>query len=412
MAATTHDPNRQVSNLQQSLSQDKSPLGFFLGAGCPLSIRIPAGLGADGKPKTDPLIPDIAGMTKIICQELESCDDTKSMYPKLCGHFAPHQPPNIEGFLTHLRALREVSGNMEIRQLTPSDIENAEKIICDRIVALSKVPLPSRDTPYHSLAAWIHAANREVSVELFTTNYDLLLEQSLEEIGVAYFDGFVGARRTFFDLQAIEEDALPPRWAKLWKLHGSINWRYPKEIKDGQDISVSRGEERGEGDRPMIFPSHLKYDQSRRMPYLAMMDRLRAFLRKQDALLVICGYSFGDVHINAVIEEGLKGNASAAIFALQYGTLGGYPRAIRIAESRVNLFLLGKDSAVIRRKQGKWDEKKTVDALSFLGKDWVPKTSLTDPPHDGHFELGDFALFGKFLDVLPGPPKKEPTNVG
>src|SRR4051794_7359450 len=103
-----HDPVRQITNLQQSLSQDKSPLGFFLGAGCPLAIRVPAGIDADGSAKTAPLIPDIAGMTKLICAELEKHAETKSMYPILCGHFPTDKQPNLEGFLGHLRALREV----------------------------------------------------------------------------------------------------------------------------------------------------------------------------------------------------------------------------------------------------------------------------------------------------------------
>ena len=51
-----HDPTRQISYLQQSLSQDKKPLGLFLGAGCPFSVKIA---------NDEPLIPDIDGITKI-----------------------------------------------------------------------------------------------------------------------------------------------------------------------------------------------------------------------------------------------------------------------------------------------------------------------------------------------------------
>ena len=35
-----HDPARQISFIQQALSQNRKPIGFFLGAGCPLSIRV------------------------------------------------------------------------------------------------------------------------------------------------------------------------------------------------------------------------------------------------------------------------------------------------------------------------------------------------------------------------------------
>ncbi len=45
------DAIRQINYLQQCLSTDKKHLGFFLGAGCPMAMRV----GADGEL---PLIPD------------------------------------------------------------------------------------------------------------------------------------------------------------------------------------------------------------------------------------------------------------------------------------------------------------------------------------------------------------------
>lgn len=40
------DPYKQIGYLQQCLSSDKKSLGIFLGAGCPMAIR----LGTEGKP--------------------------------------------------------------------------------------------------------------------------------------------------------------------------------------------------------------------------------------------------------------------------------------------------------------------------------------------------------------------------
>src|SRR5258708_30711498 len=117
----------------------------------------------------------------------------------------------------------------------------------------------------------------------------------------------------------MEHDSVPVRWARFWKLHGSINW-----VTKGDD-SVFRHSPAAPGQRLLIYPSHLKYDQSRRMPYLAMIDRLRAFFRKGDRsrglggpVLVICGYSFGDSHLNEVLLDGLRGNQSADAFVLTY----------------------------------------------------------------------------------------------
>ena len=190
--------------------------------------------------------------------------------------------PNVEDILSHIRSLKLVAGKSTVRGLTAKDLIKLEDKICAIIADVVDAHLPSSGTPHHHLAKWIRSAPRTVSVELFTTNYDLLLEQALEDCEVPYFDGFIGARRAFFDLQSIEQDYLPKRdqiptrWARLWKLHGSINWRLVKNSKDR--AWVIRSALKHEGDRLLIHPSHLKYEQSRRMPYLAMIDRLRAFV--------------------------------------------------------------------------------------------------------------------------------------
>jgi len=57
VTALYHCPYRQASLIQQALTPDKMRVAFFLGAGCPTSIRIADGAG------TRPLIPDVSGLT-------------------------------------------------------------------------------------------------------------------------------------------------------------------------------------------------------------------------------------------------------------------------------------------------------------------------------------------------------------
>ncbi|VAW63005.1 FIG036446: hypothetical protein [hydrothermal vent metagenome] len=59
-----HDPVRHLKYLRQSLSQDNESIGFFISAGCPLSIAMP-----DDK---WPLIPDVAELTRFINDQLKS----------------------------------------------------------------------------------------------------------------------------------------------------------------------------------------------------------------------------------------------------------------------------------------------------------------------------------------------------
>src|SRR4051794_14761403 len=70
-----HDPVRQISFIQQALSQNRKPIGFFIGAGCPLSIRVNERKEGD-KVVSDPLIWDVAGLTRVIAKQLSSKDDT------------------------------------------------------------------------------------------------------------------------------------------------------------------------------------------------------------------------------------------------------------------------------------------------------------------------------------------------
>jgi hypothetical protein len=153
----------------------------------------------------------------------------------------------------------------------------------------------------------------------------------------------------------------------------------------------------------MIFPSHLKYDQSRRMPYLAMLDRLRAFFHGKDApRLVVCGYSFLDDHLNEVLLDGLRGNRNAQCFALMYSSLGDHSRAVGYAEKQSNLTVLAWDGAVVGTRAGLYRAGTTG------GPEHTPwLLEKAEPGGDPkvlrpYCRLGDFHYFGLFLEQLCG----------
>jgi len=305
--------------------------------------------------------------------------------------------------LSHIRALRAVAGNDSVRGLSAANLDKLDEKVCQTIHELADKTLPSTETPYHRVASWAGAVPRENPVEIFTTNYDLLVEQAFEEHRVPYFDGFAGVQKPFFDIQAMEEDTLPPRWARLWKLHGSINWyQVPSE-------GVCRGATNEKGLKRVIYPSHLKYEESRRMPYLAMIDRLRAFLKQPTAALVICGHSFRDEHINEVLVQGLQSTQTAIAFALLFDEMAKYPLAVKLARERSNLSLLARDGAVISGSEVKWPEKDAESMSGDTGR-WVVWTPIGPANKKGkrtaEFQLGDFAVLGEFLHELTGMDRK------
>lgn len=354
---------RVEAGLWQALSQGKRPLGLLLGAGCGVAVRLPA--------DDSPLIPDIAGMTAHVTKsiaETESTGDLTQLVSALTNDLGA--APNVEDMLTRLRTLQTVVGAESVRGLTGAAIDSLEEAIVAEIATLVTVSLPTESTPFDHVARWAGGVQRVLPVEIFTTNYDLLMEQGLERARVPFFDGFVGGREPFFDIRTIEEDDLPSRWVRLWKLHGSVHWTLR-----GHEVLRISGDD--SSSRPMIHPSHLKYEQSRRMPYLVMQDRVRAFLRQPAATLVTSGYSFGDAHVNELVGQGLQSNPTAVVFALIHGTAAENAPAVEFAGTHSNLCLVARDGGIINGEQLPWG--------------------------DGvECQLGDFATLGQRLRDLGG----------
>lgn len=319
--SAVHCPYRRVTDLLQRLAPGKMSVGFFIGAGCSL---------AEGGPP----IPEIAGLTKQVKEYLDGNETLKGAaqiaWDRVISRGIP--TPTVEDVLSHIRTLKSLcceAGNID--GFSSDDLVELDHAICAQVRGIVNKPLPTSDTPYHMLARWIHAITRNKPVEIFTTNYDLSLEQALEEQRVPYFDGFIGSDSAFLDLESmIAKDDLPARWARLWKIHGSINWWLTSKKK----IRRSRDEIKGE--QLLIYPSHLKYDQSRQMPYYAMLDRLRVFLRSDQCVLLTCGYSFADEHINAYIAQGLSGNPNAACFGMIFNDRSDAPKAVDLAKRHTN----------------------------------------------------------------------------
>ena len=249
---------------------------------------------------------------------------------------------------------------------------------------------------------------------IFTTNYDLLVEQALEALQVPFFDGFIGSYLPFFDQHAIEQDDLPAQWALICKLHGSINWRL---VHKSNTIVRSLADA---GDELLIHPSHLKYTESRRMPYFVMFDLLKAFIGngKKPAVLFTIGYSFSDDHVNDTIADSLRANPSAACYALLYDKLSDYPKTDSLVQRCSNLHVLARDEAVTDGRRSRWKTCSREQVEEFGGA-FRSQCSQEGDPAPGSEDvdsdevaveccLGDFNIFGSLLASLS--PAKAPLT--
>lgn len=402
-----HDAAQQARNLRQVLQDDKQRIGCFLGAGCPLGVYDAAG------ENSVVLIPAVVELTKRVANGLQAIDSApgatskfKTHWDAMYGECKPSdgKEPTVEDVLTELRALANRRGNAEILGMTKKNLTDLDEAICTLIANDISKSLPTYRNSYNRFASWIGGVQRDWPAEIFTPNYDLLFEQALEQHPLPHFDGFVGSREPWFDLSSIEHDAIPNRWTRLWKLHGSINWEKNEEIVNATTVTrIVRVTRAAAAGKVMIYPSHLKYDQSRRMPYLAMLDRLRAFFHGKDApRLIVCGYSFLDDHLNEILLDGLRGNRNAQCFALMYSGLDAHPRVVEYASKQSNLTVLASDGAVVGTRAGRYRPGTTGGDEN---SPWLIEESAAGAdPNDRvpRCRLGDFHYFGLFLEQLCG----------
>lgn len=153
---------------------------------------------------------------------------------------------------------------------------------------------------------------RRPPVAVFTTNYDTLLEDAFALNEVKTADGFSGGSMAFWNPQSEAYNFLEPFErapgldAKLYKLHGSIDWYYSKRsvVMRRREGAVYSAEE---AERLLVYPQATKYQTTQQEPFSHLFRAFRRALNSSDeGILCICGYGFGDRHINHEIENSLS----------------------------------------------------------------------------------------------------------
>lgn len=390
----SYDSSRAAIELREQLASDKRRLAFFMGAGTSMAVGIPG----------------IEALTKEVKENLN--EEQRTCFEEICKDLG--DSPNVEDALNRIRLYRELLGEDESKthkSLTGKTAKELDAAICASIHKTVNIEPPKGMLPHKILAQWLYAsyAGRGWPIEIFTTNYDLVLEKAMEEVGVPYFDGFVGSVNPFFAPEFVEADdtrayegMCPPRvWTRLWKMHGSVNWCL-REVGHSGKKHVTRlyNVEPLAVEDLMIFPSREKYIESRKLPFLAYQDRLRRFLSSGEAVLFVIGYSFSDEHLNEILFQGLRGNGRLAVNVLMYGiekdregakTLVLPEDVVEYATTYRNMSVYGPDKAVVGGIVGEWAPPSTKNADNVYWSD-----------DENRFTLGDFSAFASYLERFIG----------
>ena len=146
-----------------------------------------------------------------------------------------------------------------------------------------------------------------VPIEVFTTNYDLVLESAIAYCEKAKIDH--GRHRDEINSQTgINEmvwkdlEMYGDFHGRLTKLHGSIDWRWRDKTKKDGIVVANIGPEEDPSDHPIIWPGP---EKNVLQPPFDLFHRHFERVVDKATIIIFIGFSFRDDHINQVLRSAL-----------------------------------------------------------------------------------------------------------
>jgi SIR2-like domain len=293
-----------VDKLEELMTQ--SGRAFLLGAGCSHCA---------GLPLTAQLTSDALASTALDTS-------TKEILTAIQGNFAGAKDPNIEDYLSELVDLLAIADRRTLRSATKQEIDLGAKsfsaaLLREATEQIKRAIATVIDKPVSIETHWkfVKAVHRPIRPGKFVSNqradylvlnYDTLIEDSLALEKVPFADGLDGGVTGWWNAETFSQDGLA---ARVLKLHGSINWsEFPNETLPRR-VPKTIGGTAVKDRRILIWPASTKYRETQRDPYAQLASLAREVLRPTDGsqrVLAICGYSFGDSHINLELDRALR----------------------------------------------------------------------------------------------------------
>ena len=226
---------------------------------------------------------------------------------------------NLEDFLSYLLAFEKFVLDDE-----KVIFFNSKEAIFQEIKRATSYEYTS-DKFYHAkfLNILSKLVKKEQKLNIVTTNYDTLIEDSANEEGFTVLDGFKFAQKPIFDASMFDwhlikdvpnvktqEVEYMSKVINLLKIHGSLTWELSPTGKN-----ILRKSKDNVTNPVMVFPSSDKYAQSYQEPYFELFTKFQELLKRSNTLLITSGFSFADNHISRMILQAIKSNVSLHILA-------------------------------------------------------------------------------------------------
>ena len=250
-------------------------------------------------------------------------------------------------------------------------------------------------------------------LNIFTTNYDRVIEAGAEFAGLHLMDRFLGNLMPIFRSSRLDLDMHynppgirgEPRYlegvARFTKLHGSVDW--VQTDSDIRRIGLPFGAESIEpylnapglanatAHQLMIYPNAAKDRETAGYPYVELFRDLAAAICRPNSTIVTYGYSFGDEHINRVIQDMLTIPSTHLVIISYNDPLGRIMKSYETfgRPSQISL-LIGPELADLSVLTESFLPKAAIDKTTFrmsellkqrFGTEAASSTTENNTPH-------------------------------
>lgn len=230
-----------------------------------------------------------------------------------------------------LRGL-EILGNSkanELRNELNEGMQSFSQSILNSENGIATASDEKREEAFNALVTFLMSFASRIGVRdrlnIFTTNYDRLIEAGAEIAGLHLLDRFLGNLMPIFRSSRLDLDMHynppgirgEPRYlegvARYTKLHGSVDWVQTDrdirriglpfgatDITPFLEVPILSGATANE---LMIYPNAAKDRETAGYPYVELFRDFASAICRPNSVLVTYGYSFGDEHINRVIRD-------------------------------------------------------------------------------------------------------------
>lgn len=285
-------------------------------------------------------------------------------------------------------------------------LESFAKSILQGEESLATAEAAKREDAFNYLISFLmsfasRAGTRE-RLQLFTTNYDRFIEAGADAAGLRLIDRFVGTLAPVFRASRLDVDLHynppgirgEPRYlegvARFTKLHGSVDWLatdgsirrigLPFGAKDVKPFLSAPGLTGIDASGLMVYPNAAKDRETASYPYVELFRDFAASICRPNSTVVCYGYSFGDEHINRVIEDMLTIPSAHLVIIAYDDPLGRIMRNYEQLGRQAQITLLiGNHLGDLRTLVDHYLPKPAIDRTTFRMAELLKARWGTEP---------------------------------